>query len=401
MSAQPHQKPPHQQQQQQPPQFLCVFKYFISAPSKACFSTCIFENLTVSNDRSSFIVTTKSKNGTVITRHEKVTGVILINCNLLTFPATINVSFPAIRLLMIHRSSVNSLTRANFATLTTLVELHVTNNRQLLSLNDDVFRDLAELQVLTLEHNNLHAIGPNLLDHLPQLRYVNFDGNPCMTGCYDSINRSGSFATLREVKSELIIRHQQRQIERLQRQGGGPASDIMNAINERRFKDFSVLVGDHEFVVHRVVMASRSRAFGERLADENVRSLALFDVTVPVFRVMLDFMYYEKVPVGVKGDGGDDCSRWSFVDIFEASSRFGLDGLKKYAACKVVECELTRENAVAMLELCGLHESDELRCAAFGEIQKMFPTKILSVEMSRDCEKVKIFIFFPLDVSQL
>jgi hypothetical protein len=376
-------------------QSKCGFRCIQSLHTKSVFLTCVFHSYKKTSTKS-FIVALRDKNGVTQTRHEKVTGGLFVNCLFSDFPKKLNVSFPNLRSLRIESSQLKSLCRADFLNLKELVELHVTENKELSLLPCDLLDDLTSLEIIDFSNNNLQQVSVKVFKNLKRVKFASFNGNPGVTGCFDGIKNTGTFVTLCELKSDLVIREQQRQITamreeitKLSMHGAGreshpPTVDIMSAINEKKFADFSVIIDDHEFMVHRVVLASRSRFFARHLKDESVRHIVLSDVSTSTFKKILEFIYFDKLSAEAHGE-----EKWTFTEVFVAATTFQLTKLRYFALMKVIEVELNVENAVGLLEVGFKYDSIQLKVAALSQIQKRFPDFVFDKNLCNDFAKIR------------
>ncbi|KAG5669580.1 hypothetical protein PVAND_017467 [Polypedilum vanderplanki] len=358
-------------------------KTFFSGPLQRTFLVCYFEN-----QNRKCVIPNEFHNAAI-------TGVVFNNCNPIIFPKDVFEIFPNIRVLKIKNSAFSSFTRADLWIFRNILEIHVTGCKNLQELSSEVFDDLLNLEVIVLENNNLINVGPNILNKLKYLKYVNFNGNPGISGIYDSIKRNGNFLTLKELKSDLLIRyqnlyilhlqqrkqilHQKNNVEKIETiEDDQVSTDVMKNIYNKKFQDFSVFIGDYEILVHRIVLASRCPKFARMLNDENVRHFSLFNITTTVFGRILDYLYYDKMPVKTEGEN------WKYVEIFEAAVEYELEKLKEFAEMKIIKLELNVENAIKILELSNKHDNEDLRNAAFNEIQKSFKGRELNKEFAKD-----------------
>ncbi|KAG5669579.1 hypothetical protein PVAND_017466 [Polypedilum vanderplanki] len=393
----------------------CKIQLYLSPLNQITYNTLEFSNFSINN------IEVKKGN------YDKITGLVFKNCHLKQFPNKLNENFPNIKLLRIENCPLKTLNRSDLENLKNLKELHIIGCRNLYSLPNDLLKDLQELECIFCFNNGLFVIEPNIFDNLPNLKYVNLNNNLGYTGFYNGYKMNGNFKTFKELKSELIIKYQKIQIETLQAkykkleerlketQNGKNETmktqdsdngskdtksikdvnkqyedkvtiDIMRTIKDKKFKDFSIFIDDYEIPVHRIVLASRCPKFARMLTDENVRHFSLFNITTTVFGRILDYLYYDKMPVKKEGEN------WKYVEIFEAAVEYELDKLKEFAVIKIIKLELNKENAIKILELSNKHDNEELRNAAFNEIQISFHGVEIDISFAKDTEKVKKII---------
>lgn len=81
------------------------------------------------------------------------------------------------------------------------------------------------------------------------------------------------------------------------------------------------------FDAHRLVLAMRSPVFG----DSSLEWFRVHDVSAPVFRAMLHFIYTDELPPADEEDGGEEAAAASMSmaqDLLVAADLYGLDRLR-------------------------------------------------------------------------
>lgn len=118
-------------------------------------------------------------------------------------------------------------------------------------------------------------------------------------------------------------------------------------------------------------------------------SLTLTDIPVKAFKIILDFIYTDKLP-----DCGND-SEINFVEVFTVATKLGIEKLRNFTVEKLEET-IDQKNAYDILVLGNKHCNEELKMRAFKEIQKIFPEKELKIELASQPDKIRKL----LDVKQ-
>ena len=144
-----------------------------------------------------------------------------------------------------------------------------------------------------------------------------------------------------------------------------PQQDLTNhlgsALEEGLWSDFTIVVGEKKFKVHKFMLATRSPVFRKMIESsmkESVESyVEISDFSKDVVHEMLRFIYTGDAP-NVKSNP---------QDMLSIADKYELDGLK--ALCiDALNKSLTTDNAVDTLLLADLHCADQLRATCMDFI---------------------------------
>ncbi|KAL7013172.1 hypothetical protein ACKWTF_015232 [Chironomus riparius] len=200
-----------------------------------------------------------------------------------------------------------------------------------------------------------------------------------------------------EQSAQEIIQHHQRNFELIQKivdlEAEFEAKIIENQQNVENFcadinafiqddtnKDFQITIDDHEFPVHKFLLAARSPTLAELLKNNpEVENLNLVDISIETFEIILKFLYTDELP-------GDD--ETNFLHLFAAAGKLKIEKIKKFSAQKLL-LKVEAENALELLNLSNKYGHDELKKAAYEEIKKNYPKMVLSDEIVENGEKVE------------
>jgi hypothetical protein len=154
------------------------------------------------------------------------------------------------------------------------------------------------------------------------------------------------------------------QNERLLQPQKGIFSDIKSFIDEEKFKDFIVQVGDREFHVHKFLLTARSPLIAEIvLKNPEAGKIYLADIPVEIFEIILKFLYTDELPT---------VETLNDLRLFAAAGQLKIEELKNFAATHAMN-KIDGNNALEVLKLSNKYEHAELRQKAFEEIKKGYP----------------------------
>ncbi|KAJ3683849.1 hypothetical protein LUZ60_014076 [Juncus effusus] len=149
-----------------------------------------------------------------------------------------------------------------------------------------------------------------------------------------------------------------------------PPSNLANHIGEllddRKGKDVSFEVDGESFEAHKLVLAARSPVFRAQLfgpmKDKDMRCIKVEDMESSVFKAMLHFIYWDKLPdmEELTGLNTTWVSTLMAQHLLAAADRYALERLK--LLCEVKLCDEVAINTVATtLALAEQHHCHQLK----------------------------------------
>ncbi|RLN04383.1 hypothetical protein C2845_PM13G23000 [Panicum miliaceum] len=149
-----------------------------------------------------------------------------------------------------------------------------------------------------------------------------------------------------------------------------PPSDVGDhlggLLDRAEGSDVSFLVGDEEFPAHRAVLAvaARSPVFRAQLlgsmADAKSRRITMHDVKPATFRILLRFMYTDRLPPDEELGSSSAAELLSlFQDLLAAADMYQLDRMKLMCAHRVFEF-VSAESVAEVLGCAETHSCPEL-----------------------------------------
>lgn len=334
-----------------------------------------------------------------------VTVVIFQFCNLTKVPKGVTKIFPNMEDLSIWHSNLQSISKDELHEYKHLKRIAVCNCG-IRTLLGDLFSEFRDLEEISFSGNKLTLIDPDILVRLDKLKFVSFENNPNYNQLYSMIAGYASNVTLGQLKYELHKKFNEnpanlglltkfykdkitdlkranenlvQQNEELKLSGvklnqqfqkfkidilqNELNNEIKTLINDNSLKDFKIIIGDHEFVVHKFLLIARSPTLADILRNNPyVENLNLIDIPVEIFEKVLNFIYSDELP-------SDD--KINFLQLFAAAGRLKINKLKEYAASKILN-QINPENALEVFKLSNRYDHSELRNKSFTKIKDIY-----------------------------
>ena len=140
--------------------------------------------------------------------------------------------------------------------------------------------------------------------------------------------------------------------------------DLAALLNDK-FADFVFKVENVKIPAHRAILAARSPVFDAMfqydMKENKTNETEITDVTPAAFRALLQFIYTGHCQVGSLAE-----------EILVAANKYDIRDLKQICA-KELQKKLTVDNAVRLLVLSDLHQSEDLKDGAIRFINKNAP----------------------------
>ncbi|CAG9797648.1 unnamed protein product [Chironomus riparius] len=419
-------------------QLICEFKYDPYIDGRILYA-CFIKNQQIPADEE-LEFTGRHVSGH---SNNNVIDVIFENCDIKKVPQGLTKVFPKMQDLSVWSSNLKKVTKNDLKEYKNLLRFGFCNN-EIEFLFGDLFEGFDNVQEVIFSGNEgLKFVEPNILDGLENLNMVNFTGNLKYFKRFSSVQGDLGNATLAEVKAELwknfcidpeniknaYQKHKeeiailktfitasdkenqklkkkekllQKQIQESEEREKKLLNDLkiekaehsmlkMSSKNDiskeikqllmnDNFKDFTVIIDDREFRVHKFLLIARSSTLAEILRNNpQVESLNLIDIPIEIFEKVLKFLYFEEITLEIETN---------FLQLFAAAGRLKIEKLKTIVASNILN-QITADNALEILSLSNKYENDELRTKSFAEIKKTFPKLILNDDWAFNTEKVK------------
>ncbi|CAG9811222.1 unnamed protein product [Chironomus riparius] len=346
-----------------------------------------------------------------------VTFIYFCNCNLNKLPKNLSKVFPNLNIIVISYSKLKTICKNDLSGFKKLKIFSCCNN-DIEFVPGNLFEDLRCLEWITFYINKkLKIIEPNLLNKLENLKCVHLEKN--LNHNIEFTVWNSPTSTLDEVKNDLaekffaldlpsvkdFIMKQKDPLKELKKYltkvkttkanekilklkneitkdsiQNDLLGDLKKFLQNENVKDFKIIIGSKEFMVHKFLLAARSPTLAETFSENpDAESLKLIDITEEMFEKILKFLYTDELP----GEAG-----MNYVQLFGAAGRLQIIELKNFAVEKILE-NISNLNALELLTMANRYKNDELIHAAFEEVKKKYPEIPFKDDWSKDPERIK------------
>lgn len=307
------------------------------------------------------------------------------------FPKNLAVLFPNVHLLEFNECELKEISRQDLKGFEKIFSLDM-NNNFLTSLPDDLFINLNLLFKIGFSNNNLEFLSSKLLQPLvgQRMYFINFQKNSKI----DLYWRGKNIEELMQRIDALCLTPAK--VPKAQEANPSQHRDkfaegIKRLWTSGKFSDFIInLNGSKGFKVHKNVLAIQSLGFAEMFEkDENATGMKIEDLSAEAVEEFLWFLYTGELSDKTK----------NATEIFALSTRLKVPELKSITE-QIVAGQVSDTNAYSIFVLGHRYASETVTTAAFAEIQKMFPDKILPENLKNNPEKLKELIESLLKVNE-
>lgn len=308
-----------------------------------------------------------------------VAALLICDCSITRTPQGLAKKFPNLTVLGIFNSNLKQIEREDLKEYSKCIELDLCSNK-IEYLPHNLLHDMKKsLEFINFNNNKIQIIHPNVFDGVKKLKYLDLSRNVCIDKVFDSTSDSGN-ATLKEIKAEIRKKftHKVMAEKLLSNSNHTLCNDLKKIIqSSHEFKDFTIKIGDDEFKVHKLILAARSSVLKEMIQNNiDAKSLHLVDITVEIFREILNFIYTDELPTNENID---------YEQLFIVTKRLNIELLMKNAAEKLIT-KVNADNALELLAISNKHNIDGLRRKSFNKIKKMLENESIDDNLATQIE---------------
>jgi Leucine-rich repeat (LRR) protein len=296
-------------------------------------------------------------------------------------PRNLHKIFPNLKALIIGNCGLKKIDRRDLTGLENLEILWIYKN-QLRTLPSDLFKGMTKLNNIHFFGNEFDCLSSEVLEPISrnQLERVSFRSNTINAHYQPEVE--GSVASLQELM-EIIDKNCDLPFGRGEKKEFDQAciATLENLWTSGQYSDLIVIGGANyskEFRVHKTVLAAQSRvlALSFPAADDVMK---ITDFSSDTVEQLLRFMYTGKL------------KKWNAIEVYAIAAKYDVKLLKERTE-KIIVDNVNESNAIEVFGLGYLHNSDVMKRAAFGEIEKMFPDRMLDYELIENPEDLKQLI---------
>lgn len=139
------------------------------------------------------------------------------------------------------------------------------------------------------------------------------------------------------------------------------AKDLLTILEDEKYSDITIVIGEHEIRAHKYILAARSPVFESLLMDNstlnntgNSSVIEIKDIKPKIFRKLLQYIYTGKM---------DDIDSTMAKELLVAAIKYDLNELK--ATCEeILYNGINTENAIEILELADQYNIPKLELLA-------------------------------------
>lgn len=268
--------------------------------------------------------------------------------------------------LYIINCGLKEISRKGLIGLENLQMLHVGYN-ELTSVPSDLFVNTQKLKWVVFLNNKIERLSSRLFSPLMnQLELVDLRGNVKIDAFFldkkAGDSKSISFDELMEKIDSSCDRPIANQSEMFMEKIVEGFEELWNS---KRLSDFAIIVDSKEFLVHKVVLATRSSVFSALFENEmherQSNQMKIQDFSADAVEEFLQFFYSGRVP-----------NETNAMELYALASKYDVLELKENCEANVLE-NLDESNAVEVLNLGHLYSSKEIVQKAFDMIIKAYP----------------------------
>lgn len=343
------------------------------------------------------------------------------DCTVEKIPQNLTKSFPNLKILIIRKSKLKSISKDDLIEYKNLVELRL-NSNEIEFLPGDLFEDFANLKKISFNDNKIRIIEPNILEGLDKLIYGNFLDNPNYRSKFSSDSNDKPNVTIEEFKKELqekyglqlynevqALRNQtkklsealskaEHKIKKLQKQKFEKVfqqkceefdddseldfgeSKLNHANNSILNEILKIKVNEVEYRVHKHLFSAKSTTIDKFLQENPGADVYVLEgVTDEIFELIFDFIYKQKFPISPDGD---------VMQLFIVFHDLGITELKEFIATKIIGT-INHENAMEFIRIGNKYDHGGLTQRAFEKIKERYPFFRFKDELSIQPENLE------------
>ncbi|OXU26477.1 hypothetical protein TSAR_009240 [Trichomalopsis sarcophagae] len=153
------------------------------------------------------------------------------------------------------------------------------------------------------------------------------------------------------------------------------SDELVSLLDDEKYSDVTITIEDNEIEAHKLILAARSPVFASLLMEndtgnnnENSSSIEITDVKPKVFRMLLRYIYTDKID-GVDSDVAKD--------LLVAAIKYDVEGLRETCE-EILYNSINVGNAIEILDIADQYNITELKSKASKFVAKNAPNVIQS-----------------------
>jgi BTB/POZ domain len=344
--------------------------------------SCNIKNVTITRPRTEIIgVEGVHKAGR---SNADVVKVLIVHQSSVEYiPRGLEKFFPNLIYLEMIYCGIKTISRNDLVGLENLESLILGCN-PLESLPNDLFADMKKLKNIRFRNSKLTTMSSRLLEPVKDtLEAADFRDNTRINASYFSSNSlfQGTTSTLEKLMDIIDACCIAPNEEHFEKKSKSKAETVIKDLwDTHRFADFIITVGSQHFLVHKNILGIQSPVFTEifykDMKEARSGKMEIENFTAAAVEEFLRFFYTGKIQ-----------KQTNAMELFALAGKYDVSDLKSITET-IVWRNIDNKNAVEVLNLGNLYESEKLKIKAFQEVQKMFPEVKLTSELKDKPEVV-------------
>jgi Leucine-rich repeat (LRR) protein len=279
--------------------------------------------------------------------------------------------FPNLKVLHVKNCGLKKITRKELEGFENLETFTLAHN-QLRSLPSDLFTEMSKLKNIYVNEDKLKFLSSQILAPIAenQLERVYFNNALEIDAMYQP-GTEECVASLQELM-DVIDKHFDLPFNDDEKEEFNQTciATFENLWTSGQYSDLTIIGGPiilKEFHVHKNVLAAQSSVFAVLFSDGR-NGMKITEFTTEAVEQFLRFMYTGTL------------KKCNVQEVFAIASKFEVKLLIERTE-KIIAENVNESNAMEVFNLGHLHNSDVMKRAAFRQIEKMFPERMLEYEL--------------------
>lgn len=325
--------------------------------------------------------------------NEDVTAISMKTFNDEYVPHGLNAYFKNLEILEISETRLQKLAPRDLIGFEGLTELYITQT-SLKYLPDNLFRNLRKLKRVSFSScgsiNNLEVVSSRLFKNLPknQLEFIDLRGDRKLTDLvYDASNpKTMTFNKLMtKIDKKFISPVQGNDHQEQTRCSDSFAENFQKNFEKlwttKDFSDFTIIVGEKEFLVHKNVLGSQNSFFSAMFKSDNEEMrtgrMTITDFSDEAVEEFLRHFYTAELP-----------SILNAMEMFALAAKYDMPVLKEMCEDLISE-NIDQTNATEIFNMARLFDSEDIKTLSLLEIKRMKSKNKRAAEREEETEKEK------------
>lgn len=337
---------------------------------------CNIENISITSPETR-IVAIKGQHE-IGQSNKDVIDVCIAHSTIEHFPRNLGKLFPNMVHLSIENCGLKTISRKDLKGLGNLEVLRL-NRNDLIFLPNDLFRDMKKLHSIYFDGNKLKVLSSKLLDPIKgRLKHAIISVKAGAFFFNDKPEQNFN-EMAKNIDKNFDSPIEEDQPEKKQKNEF--LSGVEGLWMTKCFSDFTIITGSKRFPIHKYILGTQSSAFAaifqNNMKERIEGKMKIEEFSENAVEEFLRFFY----TFNIQNDQ-------NAMELFALADKYDVPNLKTITEEMILK-KVNKKNALDILNLGNLHKSEDLKEAAFEEIQKILPQIELPEELKENPEGMK------------